>query len=292
MKTSIYYFSGTGNSLAVARSIANELGETDVIPIPKAMHGDPDLAAPRLGLVFPVYVWGLPRTVADFVKQLKPHNGQYVFAVTTCGGTPGGTLLQLQRLLRKNGSDLDAGFVVREANNTPFTALHTDRTSTARSAASRRCRRSARPISSGTAIEPGSLGRCLLLIDDQPDPPPAGCSTRLLDRPWEVRQLPTAAVRLVGVAERGPLRRQAEWDLKNLGRCDRGILAVAPWTRRWGRHLKFLTLPKPPRSGRHTRLSDSLFHSLAGVTCAGCSQAGMWADRSDTTSRESGPLLL
>jgi ferredoxin len=122
VKTDIYYFSGTGNSLVVAQSIANELGETDIISIPKAMQNGRDTAAPRLGLVFPVYVWGLPRIVAEFVKELSPRSAQYTFAVTTCGGTPGGALLQLQRLLQKYGPNLDAGFVVRAANNTPFTS--------------------------------------------------------------------------------------------------------------------------------------------------------------------------
>ena len=120
MKTDIYYFSGTGNSLAVAQSIANELGETDLISIPKAMQNGRNTAALRLGLVFPVYAWGLPRIVAEFVKELKPHSAQYTFAVTTCGGTPGATLLQLRRMLQRNGTDLDAGFVVRAANNTPM----------------------------------------------------------------------------------------------------------------------------------------------------------------------------
>lgn len=122
MRTDIYYFSGTGNSLAVAQSIAEELGDTRLIPIPKAMQNGLDTTSHRLGLVFPVYVWGLPRMVADFVKRLKPRNARYVFAVTSCGGTPGGTLLQLRRMLRRNGANLDAGFVVRETNHTPLTS--------------------------------------------------------------------------------------------------------------------------------------------------------------------------
>jgi flavodoxin/ferredoxin len=122
MKTDIYYFSGTGNSLAVAQRIADELGDTHLISIPIAVQNGLDTTAPRLGLVFPVYVWGLPRMVADFVRRLKPRNAQYVFAVTSCGGTAGGTLLQLQRMLRRNGANLDAGFVVRGANNTPMTS--------------------------------------------------------------------------------------------------------------------------------------------------------------------------
>ena len=33
MKTVIYYFTGTGNSLAAARKIAGALGETELVPI-------------------------------------------------------------------------------------------------------------------------------------------------------------------------------------------------------------------------------------------------------------------
>ena len=60
------------------------------------------------------------RIVMDFAEKLKLNNGQYVFAVVTCGGTPGGTLTQLQKLLQQNGTDLNAGFVVREASHAPL----------------------------------------------------------------------------------------------------------------------------------------------------------------------------
>lgn len=115
MKTTIYYFSATGNSLSITRSIAAELGETKLISIPKVM-GESHIEAttPGLGLIFPVYAWGPPRIVADFAQKLRPHTGQYVFAVATCGGTPGGTLLLLEKLLQQNGMNLNAGFAVNE----------------------------------------------------------------------------------------------------------------------------------------------------------------------------------
>lgn len=122
METKIFYFSGTGNSLAVARDIADGLGNAEFVSIPQAMENHIDTSGSKLGLVFPVYAWGLPRIVADFVKQLKPRDGQYIFAVATCGGTPGGALNQLHRMLRKNGAELAAGFVVREGNHTPLTS--------------------------------------------------------------------------------------------------------------------------------------------------------------------------
>jgi Fe-S-cluster-containing hydrogenase component 2 len=117
MKTTIYYFSATGNSLSMAHSIAAELGETELISIPKVMKESQIAAtAARIGLVFPVYAWGPPRIVTDFAEKLKANNGQYIFAVATCGGTPGGTLIQLQKLLQQNDADLNVGFVVREAS--------------------------------------------------------------------------------------------------------------------------------------------------------------------------------
>ena len=56
--------------------------------------------------------------MVEFVKKLRLNNAVYVFAVATCGGTPAKALLQLQKLLRKSGADLNAGFAVKEGANT------------------------------------------------------------------------------------------------------------------------------------------------------------------------------
>jgi ferredoxin/flavodoxin len=118
METKIYYYSTTGNSLALARQIGNGLGETELVSIPKAMGGHVGTNAERVGFVFPVIAWGLPSIVVEFLKSMKLEGNPYVFAVATCGGTPGKTLLELRGLLRKAGADLDAGFVCKEGANT------------------------------------------------------------------------------------------------------------------------------------------------------------------------------
>lgn len=118
MKTTIFYFSTTGNSLALARAIANGLEDCETISIPKAINENMDVTASRLGFIFPVYGWGVPPIVIDFLKKLKLEKAQYIFAVATCGGTPGRTLLQLRDILRKAGVELDCGFVVKEGANT------------------------------------------------------------------------------------------------------------------------------------------------------------------------------
>lgn len=118
METKIFYFTGTGNSLAVAKDIANELEDSELISIPAVINGEIKSNNPSIGLVFPVYMWGIPNMVVDFVNKLDLAPDQYVFAVTTCAGQPGETLIQLKRILQKKNSDLHAGFAVREASNT------------------------------------------------------------------------------------------------------------------------------------------------------------------------------
>lgn len=113
MGNRIFYFTASGNSLATARTIAARLGDTDVLPMAEHLGGHEGTDEERIGLVFPVYLWSLPRMVSDFAHRLRPRPGQYVFAIVNCGGTAARTLIQLRRALRSNGSDLRAGFVVR-----------------------------------------------------------------------------------------------------------------------------------------------------------------------------------
>jgi ferredoxin/flavodoxin len=117
MKTVIFYFSSTGNSFALARALAGGLGDAALVPIPKVLGSCAPVSADRVGFVFPVVAWGLPRIVAEFLKGLKLEGAPYVFAAATCGGTPGAALRELRGLLCKTGSDLHAGFVCREGAN-------------------------------------------------------------------------------------------------------------------------------------------------------------------------------
>ncbi|MFZ2357142.1 MAG: EFR1 family ferrodoxin [Candidatus Omnitrophota bacterium] len=117
MKITIFYFSGTGNSLKVARDLANELGNTEIIFIPKAMRQGIDLSADRIGLVYPVYMFGLPLVVRDFINQLKTDKSKYIFSVATYGGIAANTLGLNAKLLARQGLKLSAGFLVKMPGN-------------------------------------------------------------------------------------------------------------------------------------------------------------------------------
>jgi Pyruvate/2-oxoacid:ferredoxin oxidoreductase delta subunit len=118
MKTDIYWFSGTGNSLAVAKELAKQCGDAELISMTKALR-KPRPPAARIGLVFPVYSFGPPALVSRFVEKLNAAPDAYIFAVITYAGNPGGTLTVLQRLLQKRGLDLSAGWGVKMPENYP-----------------------------------------------------------------------------------------------------------------------------------------------------------------------------
>lgn len=117
MKTTIYYFTGSGNSLATARRVAEDLTETEVVSIPRVFGQEIQVTSRRIGFVFPTYAYGLPRMVQEFVSLLRFTEQAYVFGITSNCGIPGPTLRQLDRLLRKKGQRLQAGFSVLDARS-------------------------------------------------------------------------------------------------------------------------------------------------------------------------------
>lgn len=121
MKTEIYYFTGTGNSLVVARDLAKELNG-ELIAIPSVMSKETiNVDAEVIGVVFPVYIWGMPLIVTRFINKLENLKDKYVFAVATCGGMPGATINQFEKVLENRGGQLAVGFtVIMPGNYTPM----------------------------------------------------------------------------------------------------------------------------------------------------------------------------
>ncbi len=119
MSSTIYYFSGTGNSLYAAKSLAHRTPGCNVINIAGPgdkfkMTDDGDC----IGLVFPVHFGDMPIMVERFVRGMKYTGSPYVYAIATCGAAmPGNTLTNLDRLLRKNGAMLSAGFTLDMPDN-------------------------------------------------------------------------------------------------------------------------------------------------------------------------------
>ena len=116
MTTGIYYFSGTGNSLKVAQSLLGELKDAELISIAKVAGSEPNLSYEKIGIIFPVYMWGIPLIVSDFLKKFKSSKS-YFFSVATYGGMPGAAVVQVSDILKANGIKLSSGFAVRMPGN-------------------------------------------------------------------------------------------------------------------------------------------------------------------------------
>ena len=121
MNLVLYYFSATGNSIIVARDIAAEFKDAQLVPITKALSIDSQEQAPAVGIIFPVYMFGLPLIVADFLKAIKVKPDAYVFSVATLGGLPGRAHSLAKKILKARGIKLSSGFsVTMPGNYTPL----------------------------------------------------------------------------------------------------------------------------------------------------------------------------
>jgi len=97
----IFYFSGTGNSLKVAKTIANELENTEIISMAKSENYTLKKQYDTIGFIYPTYFWGLPKKVIEYVSNLDFGNNKtsYYYAIATYGGSAGNAINQIYELL-------------------------------------------------------------------------------------------------------------------------------------------------------------------------------------------------
>ena len=109
MKSIIYYFSGTGNSLHVARELQKRIPGSDVLPILDGLDNVEIKAdAETVGFVFPVYFLTIPFPYKIFLNKLDLSTVQYIFAVGTRGGTKSEAFSDIDEILMKKGKKLNA----------------------------------------------------------------------------------------------------------------------------------------------------------------------------------------
>lgn len=108
----ILYFSGTGNSLHVTETLSALLHERTYC-MEQSPCQMPALADDEpLGIIFPVYAWGLPSIVTTFLRQLTVGE-RYVWTVMTCGDDMGYADRILEKTLHHK---VNAAFSVQMPN--------------------------------------------------------------------------------------------------------------------------------------------------------------------------------
>ncbi|MFX0011489.1 MAG: EFR1 family ferrodoxin [Candidatus Hermodarchaeota archaeon] len=115
----IYYFSGTGNSYSIAKELSQSLKNCELIPIARIWQEPKiEVTSNIIGFVFPLYYWGLPRIVKEFVIKLNMKESNYIYSVITRAGNVNGIpLMQLEQILVQKNTHLNAGFFIQMPNN-------------------------------------------------------------------------------------------------------------------------------------------------------------------------------
>ncbi len=115
MNTIIALHTGTGNSLYLAKRIP----DAEIHFIDEFLSGSYSLPedTERLGIIFPVYCWGLPSPVREFITKVLGNRDNsslgYVFGLATCGAFPLYTLNDLSSSLSDVGIALSYGNAFR-----------------------------------------------------------------------------------------------------------------------------------------------------------------------------------
>jgi ferredoxin len=113
MRTQIYYFSGTGNSLHIAKELRKRLPGAELIPIIGAVNANEiQTKADKIGFVFPIHCLGIPMAVKNFLKNIKLESASYLFAVTSriCSSK---VFSEIDGIISKQGKKLDSCFSVQ-----------------------------------------------------------------------------------------------------------------------------------------------------------------------------------
>ena len=104
-KRRIFYFTGTGNCLYIARQLARV--DTELLSIPQMVkQGKYEFEADEIGIVYPIYGHMPPYMVRQFIQQAQLRAG-YKFAVLTYGARKCDAVEIWDRISRKAGNAFD-----------------------------------------------------------------------------------------------------------------------------------------------------------------------------------------
>jgi ferredoxin/flavodoxin len=116
----IYYFSGTGNSLYVAKELQKRFPGAVLIPVVSLLNNDViESTGDTVGFVFPIHGMTIPVPVKKFLEKADLRSASYIFAVATRAGTIARAFDKINKILGKNGRALDSQFILNMASNDP-----------------------------------------------------------------------------------------------------------------------------------------------------------------------------
>lgn len=118
MKKVIYYFSGTGNNVAVAKGLCEQIPDMEMYSITsllynKAIGEEYDL----VGFTVPSYYSHIPPIVMECIKNLQFSEHQKVFSIIGCGGNRGHATEDIRQLVEECGKKVNYEYMVMFPGN-------------------------------------------------------------------------------------------------------------------------------------------------------------------------------
>lgn len=126
METTLYYFSGTGNALFLAKQLKERLEPCEIVPISRVTAGNDRADAQDLridggviGIIAPIYMHNMPHIVSRFIDRIT--NADYLFFIYAGGGELGRGLKKTRSRFTSQGLHLSALFnIPMPSNYTPY----------------------------------------------------------------------------------------------------------------------------------------------------------------------------
>ena len=116
----ILYFSGTGNTRYCAKILAKALGDKafDISPRRRDESISHVAASSRIVWMFPIYSWGVPPMVVDFMRHAVIDGASEVphYMVATCGDDAGNAAKMWRRIVSDRGWKHRSAYTVQMPN--------------------------------------------------------------------------------------------------------------------------------------------------------------------------------
>ncbi|MGL5574870.1 MAG: EFR1 family ferrodoxin [Sarcina sp.] len=118
MNIKIFYYTSTGNSLYIAKRIASNIENSELIKMKNVEDkNELEYSCESAIFIYPIHCFGLPVIAANFIEKIKLTKCNYIYSLAVSGGDDGKlSAKQLNRMLSKFGGIQNYGTVKYESN--------------------------------------------------------------------------------------------------------------------------------------------------------------------------------
>jgi len=122
MKTLLIVFSGTGNTLFLAKMLQQSIGDIDIIQLKKNTNTPIFTNYQSIGFLTPLYYYKVPLIVKRFIENSELPKDKYYFTLVSRGVNPeGAAIKQIQTILKKKCIKLQFGkYITMPMNDITF----------------------------------------------------------------------------------------------------------------------------------------------------------------------------